>query len=380
MHVILDAQAIRPPLTGIGRYAFELARRIPSMDGVESLKLFRGVQLTDDVLPLLQSASGQRRLRQWIPFKPLVRRIYHGARNAYAAHVLSRQARHSVFHEPNYILSSFDGPCVATIHDLSHIHYPAFHPADRVDFLERELPRTLDRATHLITVSDFVRQEMIELLGLQPERITTVLNGVDERFLPMPPAQTLAARRRARLGDRAYLLVVATLEPRKNLARLLDAYLGLPPRLRQRHPLVLAGARGWHDESLSQRLDRLAESDGIIRLGFVDDEDLPALYAGAHAFAFASIYEGFGLPVLEAMACGVPVLTSSTSSMPEVVGGCGLCVDPFDVDAMREGLIRLLEDETFRAFGREAGIRRARELGWNRCAAETVAVYRKIAA
>lgn len=379
MHIILGAQSIHPPLTGIGRYAYELATHLRTVEDIDSLRFLSGFRLLDSVDELLAKAPVHHRYRRWIPFKSALRRIYHAGRDFYADRILPLKTRDSILHEPNYILSRFDGPCVATIHDLSHIHFPDFHPADRVAFLERELPRTLERASHLITVSEFVRREMIDLLGLPPERITTVHNGVDERFAPLPAARIAPVRQRYLLGDAAYLLVVATLEPRKNLGRLLDAFMGLPASIRQRHPLVLAGARGWHDEALHARLTRLTASGDVIRLGFVNEEDLPALYAGAHAFAFPSIYEGFGLPVLEAMACGVPVMTSDTSSLPEVVGDCGLCVNPQDVEAMHEGLLRLIEDEAFRERARAAGVVRARRLSWHKCAAETAAVYRKIA-
>lgn len=379
MHVILSVQSIHPPLTGIGRYAYELARRLPGVPEIEELRLMQGPRFVQDLDSLLAPPSALQKLKRWIPFKPLLRRVYHARRNASAAQVVSGLAAQYLLHEPSYILRPYDGPTVSTIHDLSHIHYPEYHPADRVEYLNRELPRTLEQATHLITVSEFVRQEMITLLGLAPERITAVHNGVDERFVPMSPEQTLSARQTHKLDDADYLLVVATLEPRKNLARLLQAYAGLPEAVRRRHPLALVGARGWRDDGLNEQISRMVKTGEVRKLGYVDDRDLPALYAGAYAFAYPSVYEGFGLPVLEAMACGIPVLTSNCSSLPEVLGDTGLSVDPLDVDAMRDGLRRLLEDDEFRAFSAQAGARRAQGFGWNKCVAETVAVYRKVA-
>lgn len=379
MHVILSVQSIHPPLTGIGRYAFELAQRLPLQQDVETLRLMSGPRQIANVESLVTGPSTLQKIKRWVPFKPLLRRLYYAGRNAGSAQALTSLGQHYVYHEPSYILGPYDGPSVATVHDLSHMHYPEFHPASRVEYLSRELPRTIERATHLITVSEFVRQEMIDILGISPDKVTAVLNGVDERFVPMSPAQTLAVRRRYELDDVDYLLVVATLEPRKNLGRLLSAYAGLPEAVRRRHPLVVVGARGWRDEALNQQLERMIATGDVRKLGYVHDDDLPALYAGAHSFTYPSVYEGFGLPVLEAMACGIPVMTSQASSMPEVLGDTGLAVDPLDVDAMREGLRKLLEDDEFRAFSAKAGPQRAKGLGWDKCVAETVQVYRKIA-
>jgi alpha-1,3-rhamnosyl/mannosyltransferase len=242
--------------------------------------------------------------------------------------------------------------------------------------MERQMPRTLAQAAMIITDSEFVRRELIELLGISAARIQTVPLGVEETFHPYCPAQRNPVLARYDLANTPYLLVVATLEPRKNLLRLVNSYSRLPEALRRRHPLVIAGARGWLTEALERRLEPLERSGQTRRLGYISQEDLPLLYAGAWAFAFPSLYEGFGLPLLEAMRSGIPVLTANRSSLPEVAGDTAILVDPEDVDAIAAGLERLLTDEAWRALAVERGLRQAQPFSWARCVEETVAVYR----
>ena len=175
-------------------------------------------------------------------------------------------------------------------------------------------------------------------------------------------------------------MTVGTLEPRKNLSGLLAAYSRLPEKTQGEHPLAVVGMKGWLSDALERQLEPLERRSRVRRLGYVAHEDLPFVYAGAHAFAFPSFYEGFGLPPLEAMACGVPVLISNRSSLPEVAGDAALQVDPEDVEAMTRGLERLLGDEGFRARAVRAGPERAAGFTWERCVDRTVDVYRRVIA
>jgi alpha-1,3-rhamnosyl/mannosyltransferase len=208
--------------------------------------------------------------------------------------------------------------------------------------------------------------------------------GVEAAYRPRDRDELAAVRTRHSLSDDAYLLVVATQEPRKNLARLARAYTALPEALRACHPLVIAGGRGWLNAELERTLAPLEARGDVRRLGYVAEHELPLLYAGAHAFAFPSLYEGFGLPVLEAMASGVPVLTSRGSSLAEIArddeGEIALCIDPLDVEAMREGLQRLLTDTPWRSQAAARGLARASGYSWTRCVDATVAVYREVLA
>jgi glycosyltransferase involved in cell wall biosynthesis len=282
-----------------------------------------------------------------------------------------------LLHVPNFILPPCANPTVVTLHDLSHLHYPQFHPRERIVYLERYLPQTLQQATRLIAVSEFVRQEIITLLGVAAERIVSVHNGVDPAFRPYSSIELAPVLSRHGLQAGSYLLAVATLEPRKNLGRLAEAYGGLPATLRQRYPLVLVGASGWLTETLERQLAPLERSGQLRRLGYVPQEELPLIYSGAHAFAYPSLYEGFGLPVLEAMSCGIPVLTTDRASLPEVAGDAALLVNPEDVDAITAGLERLLTDHEWRTEAIQRGLQQAGRFSWVRCIQETIAVYQQ---
>jgi len=376
MHVILNLDAIQLPLTGIGQYALQLAhglRRHPTVDNVRFFSAYRWLADPDQALRFNQ-ALGEVRNR--VPFKTVALHLYGFARSQ-LFRWRTRNLNSHVLHTPNFILMPFSGAAVTTIHDLSYLHYPQHHPRERVAFMNRQMPRTLAQAAMIVTDSEFVRRELIDLLGVAAHRIQTVPLGVDKSFRPRSPAESAPILARHGLAGVSYLLVVATLEPRKNLLRLIEAYSRLPMPLRQQHPLVIVGARGWLTGELERRLVPLERSGQIKRLGYVSQEDLPLIYSSAHAFVFPSLYEGFGLPVLEALASGTPTLTSNRSSLPEVAGDAALLVDPENVDTLTAGLERLLTDAEWRAQATERGLRQARQFSWERCVDETVAVYRR---
>jgi alpha-1,3-rhamnosyl/mannosyltransferase len=263
------------------------------------------------------------------------------------------------------------------VHDLSWLDYPEAHPVERVRFLDRHLPRTLERADRVLTDSAFIADEIASRFGVPRAKIRAIPLGVDAAYRPRSRDEIAPVLEKHGLRDSAYLLVVATLEPRKNLERLARAYAALPSTLKARHPLAIVGARGWLNRDLERVLAPLEAGGTVRRLGYVAENELPSIYAGAHAFAFPSLYEGFGLPVLEAMASGVPVLTSNVSSLPEVAGDAALTVDPLDERALSENLARLLEDDTWRDAASARGILRAREYPWSRCVEATVDAYRE---
>jgi glycosyltransferase involved in cell wall biosynthesis len=262
---------------------------------------------------------------------------------------------------------------VATIHDLGYLHLPGEHtPATR--WLWRiSNGWSARRATRVVAISGATRDDLVRHERIPPARISVVHHGRAPWFRPVEDTAALDTVR-ARYGlDRPYLLFVGTLQPRKNLERLLIAF----DRVAAERPelgLALVGAGGWQRERLDRALADVCARDRVRLLGYVPDQDLPSLYAGSLGLAFPSLYEGFGLPALEAMACGAPVLTSATSSMPEVVGEAGLLVDPLDVDAIAAGLARLADDPSLRCELGRRGLAQAAGFTWERAARETLAV------
>lgn len=290
---------------------------------------------------------------------------------------LARPPSATLYHEPNFVLRRFNGPAITTVHDLGWIRYPHCLAAPTRAILERGMPDTLERAQRILTVSRFVADELTRLLGVAPERIAVTPLGVAGAFQPYAAEQTRAVLDRLGLQHGGYLLSVATLDPRKNLAGLISAYGRLPARLQQQYPLVLAGATGWGD-ALGAQAAPLERRGRLRRLGYVADADLPSLYAGAAALAMPSFYEGFGLPVLEAMASGVPVLAADRAALPEVAGGAAWLVDPEDSEALPRALMQVLQEDDWRRQAIAAGLIRARGFRWARTVARTLAVYLEV--
>jgi glycosyltransferase involved in cell wall biosynthesis len=383
MKVIVNIESLAPPLTGIGRYTQELLAGLQHHPGIEQVSCFANTSMVDssfatgDVLSYSILPQKLKCVSQVIRGFPGAYRLRSLIRSFFFRRATRQGYADAVYHEPNFILQPFDGPCVTTIHDLSHIRYPDCHPRERVRYMERELPKTLERATHIITDSVFVKDELVSTLGVSASRISAIPLGVGGQYRPRSAHDVQDVLRRYRLSCGRYLLVVATLEPRKNLQGLITAYMRLSLAVRRRFPLILVGGRGWKSSALEKTIAHLESAGEIRRLGYLPASDLPSIYAGAGAFAFPSHYEGFGLPPLEAMASGVPVLVSGNSSMTEVVGDVGILVNKDDPDSICQGLERLLVDDLFRQKACIKGPERASEFTWAKCVEQTIAVYRK---
>jgi glycosyltransferase involved in cell wall biosynthesis len=222
-------------------------------------------------------------------------------------------------------------------------------------------------------VSESTKRDLVHHYGLSPGKVDVVYNGVDADFRPLPPAQIASFRAKQGLADR-FILFLGTLEPRKNVTGLIEAYARLSP---PRPPLVLVGGKGWLYDTVFARVEALGLSGDVHFVGYVPAEDLPLWYNAATVFVYPSLYEGFGLPPLEAMACGTPVVVSAASSLPEVVGEAGLLVDPERVEALAEAIERMIADSDLREEMRSAGLARAAGFSWEATASGTVRTYRR---
>jgi glycosyltransferase involved in cell wall biosynthesis len=265
---------------------------------------------------------------------------------------------------------------VATIHDLIPWMFPQAVTRKHRWVWCTMLPRVVRRARRLIVDSQATARDLTDRFPEAADKVRVVYLGVDPRFAPAPPADVAALRSQLRLPA-DYMLSVGTLSPRKNLHRLFDAYAILRGQSAEVPPLVVAGKPGWLWEPIMRKVRDLHLEPYVIFCGFVPDRDLPALLTGASIFVLPSLYEGFGLPVLEAMACGTPVLTSNRSSLPEVAGDAALLIDPDHPGAIAEGMRRLLEDTACRKDLAQRGLTQARAFRWEETAQRTLAVYRE---
>ena len=264
---------------------------------------------------------------------------------------------------------------VATVHDVGYLFYPEAHPPADRRYLDWSTGWNARRSAAVLADSAATKADLVRAYGVDAAKVHVVYLGRDEALAPVrDPAELARVRARYGIGER-YLLYVGTLQPRKNLARLVDAFTRLAgdPALTGVQ-LVLAGKPGWLADDLAPRVARLGLAGRVLFPGYIADADLPALLSGALAFAFPSLYEGFGIPVLEAQSCGVPVMTSNNSSLPEVAGDAALLVDPHDVDAIAEAMRRLVTDDALRAELVRRGFENVKRFSWEKCARETLAV------
>lgn len=268
---------------------------------------------------------------------------------------------------------------VATIHDLGYLVFPGEHPPATRLLRDRANRWSAARARRVIAISEATRADLIRRYGTPPGKIDVVHHGHDPSFRPIRDPHQLAAVRARHGLETPYVIFVGTLQPRKNLERLLLAFDRVAGPGEQPLTLALAGGIGWQEARLRRALAGLRAPDRVRVLGYVPDDDLPALMSGALALAFPSLYEGFGLPALEAMACGTPVLASNTSSLPEVVGDAGLLVNPLDTEAIAGGLDRLVRDAELRRELAERSLARAAGFTWVRAARQTLGVLEKAA-
>lgn len=371
MRVALDISILQAPRTGIGEYALQLGRALQTMPDLE-LALFDGLNWRDDFPPAPHVGYGK--LSRII--KTILPNAYH-LRRQLMQRRFNQGARHKqlqVYHQPSLWPLRFDGPMVMTLHDLTHIHYPETQPADRLREIRRQLPDALQRASRIMVDSQFIADEVTRHYGLPSSKLQVAPLGYAARFHPRSEAQLQARLALHHLRMRGYYLCLGTLEPRKNLGLAITAYLALPDSIRQRMPLLIIGGRGWQQGQLDQ-IPHQAR-DQVRLLGYQDENAVAELLAGAHALLFPSRYEGFGLPVLEALASGTPVIASTSSAIPEVAGEAALYMDPDDVDSCRTHMLQLLDDPVLQEALRQKGLQRAKQFSWQRCARITADTYR----
>lgn len=366
MRVCLDVQSAVTQRAGVGRYTRQLAEQLAATAGEHRLELFYfDFKRQGRPFPV---AHGAFHANRWIPG-----RLAQAAWKRLAWPPFDRLAgTHDLYHFPNFILPPLRrGRSVVTIHDVSFLRYPAFAEEANLRYLTAKIRDTVTRADAVITDSHFSAGEIVELLGVQPDRVFPIHLGIDPAFAPQPPARVQAVR--AQFGlERPYLLAVGTIEPRKNIPFLIDVFEKLDGF---DGDLVLAGMPGWKHDPIFARITASPRAERIRHLAYVEDAALPALYSGAACLVQASFYEGFGFPPLEAMACGTPAVSSRGGSLPEVIGDAAPLLDTDDPAPWCGAIMDAIDCA---ASGADARRRHAARYAWRATAERTWEVYAEV--
>lgn len=377
MRIGFDATPAVRQGAGIGRYTRELLQALYSADPNSHYQLFFASRS-----PLPYPLPGQLPANfhaRHLPFDDIwLARVWHRAQLPLPVETITGPI--DLFHSPDFTLPPVrrGTRTILTVHDLSFIRDPDSAVPVLRQYLNAVVPRSVARADHVLADSLSTRADLIELYHTPSDKISVLYSGVNAIFRPITDSAPLAAvRAKYHLGESPFILAVGTLQPRKNYVRLIQAFSRLPSHHSELH-LVIAGGKGWLYDVIFAEVERLKLQTRVVFAGFVDDADLPALYSAARVLAYPSLYEGFGLPMLEAMACGTPVVTSTASCLPEVAGDAALCVPPTDVDALARALEQAVSDEAVRATLIVKGLARAKEFTWEKAARELVRLYREI--
>jgi len=371
LRIAIDAHSVGAGLGGNESYATNLIEALAEIDPINDYTLF---VTRDEAVKRFRNRWPNFVVRSSLPHTPLVR----------IPLTLSAELRrhpvdvlHVQFTSPPF------APCpvVVSIHDLSFEHLPeTFNRRSRTQ-LRLTVRRSARSAKRVLALSEHARQDIISTYKISPERVTAIPIGTAPHFQPVTDEKELQRVRHTYGIARNYILSVGSIQPRKNLGRLAQAYARLRNRLPENElpQLVIVGKRAWLYRETLREIEQLRTGDCVIITGYVPEHDLPALYTGATCFVYPSYFEGFGLPPLEAMKCGAPVITGDRTSLPEVVGDAGLLVDPFDIDAIASAIQSIVTDSKLRSALKSRSLNRARMFDWRKTAKRTLEVYREAA-
>jgi glycosyltransferase involved in cell wall biosynthesis len=370
MRIGLDAIPLATPRTGVGHYTFELARHLALVAPEHSFQLVSPFPfdppIEDEDLP-----DNLKAIRPQVG--PWRRRWF-----AVGLPMYVKQSALDLFHGTNYDIPLWSkSPSVLTIHDLSLLLYASTHVGRLVRRGRFRLPIMARRAAAIITPSQAVKREVGQYLKVNPSKLFVIPEASRSVFYPVQSDESAEVLRRFKIEDN-FILFVGTIEPRKNLATLLQAFEEVLRHTQLKPQLVVAGKVGWLSDKLFSRVGESDAADRLIFTGYLGDDDLRALYSSCSAFVYPSLYEGFGLPVLEAMACGAPVVTSDIPSLTETAGGAARLVAPRDAQALAQNLVDLLENESERKYLSQAGLEHSRNFSWENAARATLDVYSEV--
>ena len=368
MRIGIDARIVHYARGGISNYVSRLLALLPALDAGAD---FYALHSRKDRAPPARGSNFYP-VACWTPAHHRLERWTLGAEAV--------RLRLDLLHSPDFIPPAFGyRRSVITVHDLNFVHYPQFLTVESRRYYNQQIEWAVRRADHILADSYATKSDLVSLLGVPPEKTTAIHLAADPSFRPLLKAEVAEVTAQYDL-EPGYLLCVGTLEPRKNIPGLLRAYRSLLDSQVTDAPLVLVGGTGWLYDEIFEQVERLHLTEQVRFLHAVPDGDLVRLYNGAGVLAMPSFYEGFGLPPLEAMACGTPVVVADRASLPEVVGEAGLLVHPDDPDDIAQALARVLTEEPLRERMRELGLAQAARFSWEKTARETLGVYRRVLA
>ncbi len=377
MKIGIDVTAALTQGGGIGRYTRELIQALAAVDSGNSYRFFSAKPPANlpvpDPLPQAANITYHPALldERWLY------RLWYRLRLPLPVQWVTGEL--DLFHSPDFVLPPVNGriPTLLTVHDLSFIHFPHVFPERLVNYLNQVVPWSIGRASHILADSEATRNDLLSIWQVPPEKVTVLYSGVHGRFQPVDDVgQITAVRQKYSLHNWPYILSVGTLQPRKNYQMLIRAFAPLADKLP--HHLVISGGKGWlYDEMLAE-VARQGLTGRVHFIGFVADADLPTLYSEADLFVFPSLYEGFGLPLLEAMGCGTAVITSNSSSLPEVAGDAAHQLPPQDQVAWSEAMDTLLSDSSQRSQMVQAGFEQVRRFSWQESAHQLLKIYQQV--
>lgn len=385
--LLINLNPLRPPLTGIGYYTKNIIKECLKRDidlvGIKNGRLLNSMEIEKLISSLeikhnvthSPSTSLKKKLIEFVRTFPGIYAVKYFLISLRAKKTLSSLGKKGfTYFEPSFVPMKYSGDVITTVHDLSFLTYPEFHPTERVNFLTKMVKKTVSVSSHIVVDSNFIKKELFEYYSVSPDQVSTVYLGVENNFRIHSKQETQSTLDRFKLIDNNYILSVATLEPRKNLAKLVDSYRGLPQEIKNTYPLVLVGNSGWKNNILFNSIEDLVSSGNIIVTGYLSDMELNRLYSSATLFVYPSLYEGFGLPIIEAMASGTAVLTSNCGATAEVAGDAAFLVDPKSTLSITNGITSLLLDQDLRVSLEKKSINRAEYFRWHKCVDEILSV------
>ncbi len=355
MKVILGCDPLLAPLTGIGHYTKQLGAGLLRSNQIEALELFAHGKFYGHELLIESDAPApvepkQVKSKIWSALRGNLARsnaavsLYSKLMPIIEKRALQNKGEY-VFHSPNFLLPNHGGKRIVTIHDLSTVVHPEFHPSSRVKLVNNAIEQSVKYADHIITDSEFIKRQLCEIFALSPGKVTPIHLGVSDQYFPRNQSQCTSVLKKYGLAYKQFLLFVSTIEPRKNLLRLLQAFQLYRESNNGGGPLVLIGGPGWNNDEEHKKIRELEAKGWVKYLGYVKQSDIPFLYAASKGVVFPSLYEGFGLPVAEALQSGTSVVTSENSSMSEFSGEETYQVNPYDVESIKNGIVALVHNQ-----------------------------------